>query len=130
MSATRHQDVRTYYMIERLLEQKRGMSLYVADHDLPTTLTANQWTLLETTMAILAPFEELTRRVSSSTTSIPDVILAATVLKCILGKESEADSGIETMKKSLLEACKKRFSTRTLNPYTLATLLDPRYKNR
>lgn len=63
-------------------------------------------------MATLAPSEELTRRVSSSTTSTPDVILAATVFKCILAKESKVDSGIETMKKTILEAFWKNDSAR------------------
>ncbi|KAI2661002.1 Zinc finger BED domain-containing protein 4 [Labeo rohita] len=48
------QDIRTrwnstYFVIESLLEQKRVLSAYAADHDPPTTLTANQWALLEKT---------------------------------------------------------------------------------
>ncbi|CAG4953940.1 unnamed protein product [Parnassius apollo] len=35
----------TFYMIERLLEQKRAISLYVADHDTLINLTAQQWSL-------------------------------------------------------------------------------------
>lgn len=90
------QDVRTrwnstYYMIESLLEQRRALAAYVVDHDLPATLTVHQWTLLEKTMTVLKPFEELTRKVSSSTASAADVIPAVTVLKRILAKENEAD---------------------------------------
>lgn len=90
------QDVRTrwnstYYMIESLLEQRRALGAYVVDHDLPATLTVHQWTLLEKTMTVLKPFEELTRKVSSSTASAADVIPAVTVLKRILAKENEAD---------------------------------------
>uniref|UniRef100_UPI0037E9BABF ribitol-5-phosphate transferase FKTN isoform X2 n=1 Tax=Semicossyphus pulcher TaxID=241346 RepID=UPI0037E9BABF len=130
------QDVRTrwnstYFMIDSLLEQRRALGAYVADHGLPTTLTVNQWTLLEKTMTVLAPFEELTRKVSSSTASAADVIPAVTVLRRILAKENEADSGIKTMKTTLLQAVNKRFSTVEDEPlYALATLLDPRYKDR
>lgn len=118
-------------MIESLLEQRRALGAYVADNDLPATLTVNQWTLLEKTKIVLAPFEELTRKVSSSTGSAADVIPAVTVLKRILAKENEADSGIKTMKTTLLQAVNKRFSTVEDEPlYALATLLDPRYKDR
>lgn len=47
-----HQDVATrwnstYYMVESLLEQRQSISEYGADHNLPVTLTSNQWALLE-----------------------------------------------------------------------------------
>ncbi|KAI2655629.1 Zinc finger BED domain-containing protein 4 [Labeo rohita] len=121
----------TYLMIQSLLEQKRVLGAYIADNDLPSTLTANQWALLEKTSIVLAPFEELTRKVSSATASTADVIPAVTVLKRILAKEGDADTGIKTMKKTLLEAVNRRFDSVEDEPlYALATLLDPRYKDR
>lgn len=130
------QDVRTrwnsnYFIIESLLERKQALSVYGADHDLPTTLTANQWNLLEKTKTCLEPFEEFTRKVSSVTASAADVIPSVTVLKRVLSMETEADSRIKTMKKPLLEAIDKRFSTVENEPlYAISTLLDPRYKDR
>lgn len=87
-----HQDIATrwnstYYMVESLLKHKRSISAYGADHDLPVTLTANQWALLEKTITVLAPFEELKR---------------------LLARENEEDMGIKTMKTTLLEAVQKR----------------------
>ncbi|KAI2645091.1 Zinc finger BED domain-containing protein 4 [Labeo rohita] len=121
----------TYLMIQSLLEQKRVLGAYIADSDLPSTLTVNQWALLEKTSIVLAPFEELTRKVSSATASTADVIPAVTVLKRILAKEGDADTGIKTMKKTLLEAVNRRFDSVEDEPlYALATLLDPRYKDR
>lgn len=121
----------TYYMTESLLEQKQALSAYSADHHLPTMLTANQWVLLEKTISCLGQFEEFTRKVSSATASAADVIPRVTVLKRLLSKETEADSGIKTMKKTLFEAIDKRFSNLEDGPlYTLSTLLDPRYKDR
>lgn len=96
-------------MIQSLLEQKRILGAYAADFNLLTTLTTNRWGLLEKTSLMLEPFEELTRKVSSSTASSADVIPAVTVLKRILPREGEVDAGIKTMKKTLLEAVKKRF---------------------
>ncbi len=56
----------TYYMIQSILEQKRTLCAFAADHELPAVLTANHWALLEKTMIVLSPFEELTRTISSS----------------------------------------------------------------
>lgn len=121
----------TYYMMESLLEQKRALSAYVADHDLPATLTSFQWALLERAITVLAPFEELTRKVSSSTASAADVIPAVTVLKRLLSKEGDADSGVKTMKSTLLQAVNNRFSAvEDESLYAVAALLDPRYKDR
>lgn len=123
----------TYFMMDSLLEQRGALHAYVADYgDLPTTLTVSQWALLEQVMTILAPFEELNGKISSSSASIAEVIPAVTVLRRILvKKEDEVDPGIKPMKTTLLQAINKRFSTVEDEPlYALATLLDPRYKDR
>ncbi|KAI2649262.1 Zinc finger BED domain-containing protein 4 [Labeo rohita] len=121
----------TFYMVESLLAQKRTISAYGADHDLPATLTANQWALLEKAVTVLAPFEEVTKQISSSTSSVVEVIPSVTVLKWLLARESQEDTGIKTMKTTLLEAVKKRFATIEEEPlYAVATLLDPHFKDR
>nr|XP_023657625.1 zinc finger BED domain-containing protein 4-like [Paramormyrops kingsleyae] len=130
------QDVQTrwnssFYMIQSLLEQKRALCAYAADHNLPVTLSANEWALLEKTVTVLEPFEELTRNISSATSTTADAIPAITVLKRLLSKESSTDSGIKTMKSTLLQAVDRRFSSIESGPlYSVATLLDPRYKDR
>jgi len=48
----------TYYMAERLVQQKRPLVLYVADNQLMLP-DANQWTLLERATKILAPTEKV-----------------------------------------------------------------------
>lgn len=79
----------------------------------------------------MAPFEELTKQISSSTLSVAEVIPSVTVLKWLLARESQEDTGIKTMKTTLLEAVKKRFATIEEEPlYAVATLLDPRFKDR
>jgi len=121
----------THYMLQSLLEQKRALSVYAADHNLPATLTVNQWTLMEKTVMVLAPFEELTRVVSAETATAADVIPAITVLKRVLSRETSTDQGIKTMKSTLLEAVDRRFIQAETEPvYCIATLLDPRYKDR
>ncbi|CAI5682323.1 unnamed protein product [Oreochromis niloticus] len=121
----------TYYMLQSLIEQKRVLGVYVSEHELPDYLTAHQWALMETTVAILAPFEELTKKVSSYDALASDVIPAVTVLVRLLNRETDEDHGVKTMKATLLAAVKKRFSDVDTNPlYFISTILDPRYKDR
>ncbi len=83
------------------------------------------------TTKVLAPIEELTREVSSSSASVADVIRNITVFKRALTRENEADEGIKTMKATLLEAVNRRFRDVESEPlYSIAKLLDPRYKDR
>lgn len=121
----------TFYMTESLLEQKRSLSAYAADYDLPATLSANQWALLEKVNIVLAPFEEITKQISFATSTASEVIPSVVVLKRLLARETAEDSGIKTMKATLLAAVDTRFQTVEKEPqYAVATLLDPRYKDR
>ena len=47
--------------MESLLEQKRALASYDADYDLPATLSAHHWQLIENFITLLSPFEQLTR---------------------------------------------------------------------
>lgn len=121
----------TFYMTASLLEQKSAISVYAADHQLPATLTANDWTLLEKVNTLLAPFEEITKQISFDTSTTSEVIPSVVVLKRLLAKETTEDSGIKTMKARLLAAVDTRFQTVEEEPlYSVATILDPRYKDR
>lgn len=107
-----HQDVQTRwnsscYMIKSLLQQKRALCAYAADHNLPAMLSANKLALLEKTVTVLEPFEELTRNIGSATSSTADVIPAISVLKCLLALENSADSGMKTMGSTLLQAVRQ-----------------------
>lgn len=66
------------YMLQSILEQKQPLLLYAGSYNLPTTLTAAQWTLMEKTAEVLVPFEELTKDVSKANASAADVIPAIT----------------------------------------------------
>ncbi|XP_047222504.1 zinc finger BED domain-containing protein 4-like [Girardinichthys multiradiatus] len=121
----------TYYMLHSLLEQKRVLGVYAADFELPATFTSSQWELIENMTTLLEPFEELTKEICSSTASAADVIPSVMVLKRILTKETAADHGVKTTKDTLLEAVTKRFADIEEEPlYSLATVIDPRYKDR
>ncbi|KAJ8332474.1 hypothetical protein SKAU_G00426470 [Synaphobranchus kaupii] len=121
----------TFYMIQSLVEQKRALGAYAADFDLPVTLTAHQWGILENMIALLAPFEQLTRDISCAEASAADVIPAVVALTRLLGRRSDSDSGVQTAKSTLLEAVSDRFNgVQSEALYSVATMLDARYKDR
>ncbi|KAJ3608020.1 hypothetical protein NHX12_025070 [Muraenolepis orangiensis] len=121
----------TYYMLKSLHEQKRALGAYVADFDLPDTFSASQWGLIENMLSLLEPFEELTQKISKASTSAADVIPSVMALKRFLGKEVASDHGVKTSKATLLEAVSRRFAEMEKEPlYSLATIIDPRYKDR
>ncbi|XP_070408501.1 zinc finger BED domain-containing protein 4-like [Nothobranchius furzeri] len=60
-----------------------------------------------------------------------DVIPSVLVLKRLLAKDIAADHGVKTTKATLLEAVSKRFADIEKEPlYSLATIIDPRYKDK
>ena len=46
-------------MLERLHEQKRAVTAYASDHDIPT-LAAFQWVLVENVVRVLKPCHDMT----------------------------------------------------------------------
>ncbi|KAM3875860.1 zinc finger BED domain-containing protein 4-like [Diretmus argenteus] len=119
------------YMLQSLLEQKHALLVYGGSYNLPATLTTAQWTLMEKTAEVLVPFEQLTRDVSMATASAADVIPAITALRRLLSQEKTTDQGVKTMKSTLLAAVETRFAGIEEEPlYSIATLVDPRYKDR
>lgn len=80
----------TYYMAERLLEQKRSISLYVTDHHTLFNLTLQQWCLMEQCIKLLKPFEEITKITSSGISCISEVIPHVAALKKYLDKDETA----------------------------------------
>lgn len=119
----------TYYMLQSLIEQKRALGIFGSEHELPDnlTITAHQWSLFEKTLSVLAPFEELTRKMSSCDALASDFIPAVTVLMRLLTNETDEDHGIKTMKGTLAAAVKRHLSDGEKKPlYCIATLLDPR----
>ncbi|XP_053285395.1 zinc finger BED domain-containing protein 4-like [Pleuronectes platessa] len=121
----------TFLMMESLLEQKHALATYAADHDLPANLTAQHWGIIENLINLLSPFEQLTRDISSSEASVADVIPSVRALRRLLSKTADTDHAVKTTKTALLESVNKRFSEYESNPtFLIATLLDPRYKDR
>lgn len=83
---------------------------------------------MENVVATLKPFEEITKDICGSDASVSVIIPTVKALSSLLQKVG-FDSGIKTMKATLLEAVQSRFAQP--NPLLIvATVLDPRFKLR
>lgn len=118
-------------MIERLLKIKDSICLYASKHSIPQ-ITPEEWLYLNKLVAILSPFEEITRNLSDAKTSISSVIPLIYVLKRTLQGEkekSDTNQGFQSIIQKLIENINSRFCDLSSNTlFSLATYLDPRYK--
>ncbi|CAK1584862.1 unnamed protein product [Parnassius mnemosyne] len=67
----------TYYMLERIVEQKRAISLYISDNSSTVNIrncTERQRLILKECLILLKPFEDITKITSSTFSSISEVI--------------------------------------------------------
>ncbi len=86
--------------------------------------------LIENVLSLLAPFEQLTKEISSTDSSVAEVIPLLAALKHLLNKEAKTDHRVKTTKSALLEAVNTQFSQADSEPlYCIATVLAPRYKD-
>ena len=76
----------TYYMLDRLLENKRAVVLYSTETPI-VILSSNEWSLMEKVLRLLQPFEEYTKLMSKNNSCISEVIPAVTVLKKFLSRD-------------------------------------------
>jgi hypothetical protein len=132
----KHRDVSTrwnssFYMLQRLLEQKRAITVTSTECvPAPVELRAQQWTLAEKVVKLLVVFEEATREASGDYASCAIVIPIINTLKLALSTDEE-DHGIMGMKRAMMKSLVDRYGSVEENPLcAIATLLDPRFKLR
>jgi hypothetical protein len=83
---------------------------------------------MEGTLALLQPFQEFTKLISSSESVISEVLPAIRTISRYLSKPN-LQTGVGRMKRVLLENLMKRFDyVEKDNNFTYATFLDPRFK--
>ncbi|GBP87242.1 Zinc finger BED domain-containing protein 4 [Eumeta japonica] len=116
--------------------KKGNISLYITDN--PSTanlqqLTERQWEILRECITLLKPFEEVTKITSSTLASISEVIPHTNALLKYLSKPevSQTCPNIVDMKQKLEGEIQSRFQGLEKDKYySLATLLDPRFRMR
>lgn len=85
--------------------------------------------MLQGTLALLKPVDDITRKLSANNSIISEVIPIIKMLQCFLNKNNEVFVGVGTMKTELITQISTRFaSIEKNNLYNLSTILDPRYK--
>ncbi|KAL7874942.1 hypothetical protein SRHO_G00059120 [Serrasalmus rhombeus] len=116
----------TLHMLQRMLEQKRALSVYSGEHGKFAGLSAEQWDIISNLVDTLGPIEEVTLEMSKAEACISCIIPSIAVLKMLLQAEGPTARGIKTFHETMLQSLEKRFSkieeTKCL---VLATLLDP-----
>lgn len=117
-------------MLDRLLNLKTAILIYISDTDstLPS-FNANDWSLMESLIHLLKPFEELTKRISASKSIISEIIPAVMILDTFLNQSNPSHFGVGTTKEVMLTRLQKRFEHIIKDEnLILATFLDPRFK--
>jgi hAT family C-terminal dimerisation region len=130
----------TYYMLERLYEQRQALAAYVAEYDCPEfgSLDPEKWNLVDKIIRVLRQFEIFTREISSEASTIGDIIPIVAMIKLNLAVNNEEGTGdiykgVQIMRSTLRNEMNERFDTNEIEKQpklVLATLLDPRYKDK
>ena len=92
-------------------------------------LTATQLDLAGKVVKVLGCVEEITKSISTETTSTSLIIPFVQAL-CNIGENDDNDRGVRTMKADILASLNRRYGNIEANTIlTIATLLDPRFKD-
>ena len=119
----------TLYMLRSILEQKMALGAYSTGHSI-TQLTSNQLDIISKVVAILSPIEEITNSISTAEASVSLIIPFIRALHRTLEYHTN-DSGVKTMKAEMLASLKRRYADVEIDePLVLATMLDPRFKDK
>ncbi|XP_065323078.1 zinc finger BED domain-containing protein 4-like [Gordionus sp. m RMFG-2023] len=120
----------TYYMLERLIEQKRAVQLFIIDNPNLGNLSLYEWELAERVIDVLEPIQRVTKEISTESCSISNVIPFVEILKSELTINGDTDRGVQTMKNTTNNQLTTRFFyIYDDDNYVVPTLLDPRYKD-
>jgi len=76
---------------------------------------------------MLAPFDKVTRQISSADASLADVILVVTALLVTLERNTD-NAGVQTMMCTMLDDMRRRFSGMMEEPLFVDTSVNPRYR--
>ena len=117
------------YMLQRLQEQKMAIATYASKYSIDQ-LSANQLDLMNKIINAHPLIEEVTKSISADAASISVIIPFIRIITKTLDDHHE-DSGICTMKSEMRKSLGKRFAGAERNEkLTIATMLDPRFKNK
>ena len=116
-------------MLQRIIEQKVALAAYATEYNIPQ-LTANQLSICDKVIKVMTPIEEVTKSISADAAAISVVIPFVRITAKSLDI-NDGDRGVRTMKSEMKLSLTRRFSDIEENDLLIvATLIDPRFKNR
>ena len=121
----------TLYMLQVILEQKMALAAYATEYGDVRQLTTNQLDLVGKVVKVLCCVEEITKSISTDAASVSLIIPFVQAFRLTLKKNDDSDRGIRTMKADMLSSLNRRYADiETNTTLTIATLLDPRFKDK
>ena len=94
----------SYYMLERLIEQRQAICAAEVECRIVSELNNQQWQLAEKVVKVLKPFEEATEAVSSKGSSVALTIPVVNSLVHFLDTTVDEDVGVRNMKRKMLSS--------------------------
>ncbi|XP_055527859.1 zinc finger BED domain-containing protein 4-like [Wyeomyia smithii] len=128
------QDIRTrwnstFYMLQRLKDQRPAVTYYTGEFNSIKNLSEWEWNLISPVLELLGPFEEITRLISNEDSCISKVIPYVIALRSYLEKPIKKQKSVEATKDALLRNMKSQFRLILQESvFTYATVVDPRFK--
>ncbi|XP_029653797.1 zinc finger BED domain-containing protein 4-like [Octopus sinensis] len=122
----------TYYMLSRVIEQRKAPVTYAIDNNL-SILSDIQWITAEKIVKILKPFEEITIEASKRSATASMIIPSIKTILLFLEKAKESCEFYEIKEtiEKLMSSIDKRFTFYFENEsLCITTTLDPRFKTR
>ncbi|XP_071536856.1 zinc finger BED domain-containing protein 4 [Panulirus ornatus] len=145
----------TLHMLRRTLDIKKSLCLYAATNSKIKRLSTTEWLIMSKCARVLEPFEDITKRLGNSSSTVGDVLPYIVSLKTTLQpntsgvsevidsseshdesmigstQEKKATQVVNIMKQTMRSDIEKRFSRlESEDVYRVATYLDPRYKSK
>lgn len=121
----------TYLMLERILEQKRAVTLYCTESTNLPILDGNKWSLIPKITIILKLFHDITLKLGKQYALASEIIPQSIFLRHYINKASTDSrfSGLGSTIETLKLAIKNRFQ-RYFEDYNvvISMTLDPRFK--
>nr|XP_033331624.1 zinc finger BED domain-containing protein 1-like [Megalopta genalis] len=121
----------TYSMLCGILDQRSILSAMRADQSQVPCLSPTEWTVIAGTVQVLKPLFEATEEVSGdSNVAISKIIPIVHCVRATLGNQEALPLVVTSLRVRLLNELDLRFENIETHPvYSVATFLDPRYKN-
>ena len=117
-------------MLQRLVELRVATTAAVVELDVPVELTSSNRLLTEKVVKILQIYEEATCEASGNYATAAVIIPVVNGIMHSL-EISDSDAGVTRMKRDMLRSLREHYRLMESNEYyAIATLLDPRFKQR